>query len=46
MQAFQKIEDHLAGPEVEVSGRFVGEQNGRFSHQGASQHDALLFTPG
>jgi hypothetical protein len=46
MQAFQKIEDHLAGPEVEVSGRFVGEQNRRFSHQSPRQHHALLFSSG
>jgi hypothetical protein len=46
MQAFQKIEDHFTGPEVEVSGGFVGEQHGRFTHQGAREHDALLLSPG
>ena len=46
MQTFQKIEDHFAGPEVEVSGRFVGQQDGRFADQGPRQHNPLLFAPG
>jgi len=46
MQTFQKIEDHFTGPEVEVAGRFVGEQDGGSADESTSQHDALLFPPG
>ena len=46
VQAFQEIEDHFAGPEVEVPGRLVGKQNGGFANQSSSQHNALLFAPG
>ena len=43
MQACQKFEDHFAGPEIQISGRFIGQQHGRLSHQGAGQDDPLLF---
>src|SRR5215467_15108321 len=43
MQAFQKMENHFAGPEIQVAGRFVREQYGRPSHQGAfKDHPSLL----
>jgi hypothetical protein len=46
MQTFQKIEDHFTGPEVEVAGRFVGQQDRGFTHQSPCQDDALLLAPG
>ena len=46
MQSVQKIEDHFAGPEVEIAGGFVGEQERRISDQSAGQHHSLLFAPG
>ena len=33
MQAFQKLEDHFAGPEVQVSGGLVGQQHGGLADQ-------------
>ncbi len=44
MKTFQELESHLAGPEVEISSRFVGQQNGGLAHQSARQDDALLFS--
>ena len=46
MQPLQKLENHFAGPEIQVAGRFVGEQNGRFSHQSTGEHHPLLFAAG
>jgi len=46
MQACQKVEDHFAGPEVEVAGRFVGEQDGGLADQSPGEHDTLLLPPG
>ena len=43
VEVFEMIEDHLAGPEIEISRGFVGEQNGRPTDQGTSQNDSLLF---
>ena len=44
MQTFQEFEDHLAGPEVEISGRFVGQQDRGLPDQGARQYHALLLS--
>ena len=44
MQAFQEFEDHLAGPEVQISRRFVGQQDGGLSDQRAGQYHALLLS--
>ena len=46
VQTFQKLENHLAGPEVEIPSRFVGQKDGRLSHQGARQHNTLLLSTG
>jgi hypothetical protein len=43
MQILQQIHDHLAGPEVEIAGGFVGQKDVGVSHQRARQHDALLL---
>ncbi len=43
MQTVQEFENHFAGPEIEVAGGFVGQQDGRVAHQGAGQHHPLLF---
>ena len=44
VQVFQKFEDHLAGPKIEIAGRLIGEQNAGLSHQRAGQHDPLLLS--
>src|ERR1039458_2681616 len=44
VQTFQKFEDHLPGPEIQISRGFVGQQHGRLSHQRPGQYDALLFS--
>ena len=44
VQTFQELEDHLPGPEIQVPGRLVGEQNRRLAHQRAGQHDPLLLS--
>ena len=44
VQAFEQLEDHFAGPEIEVAGRLIGEQNGRPAHQGPGEHHPLLFS--
>src|ERR1017187_4208006 len=43
VQLLQQLENHLAGPEVQVAGRLVGQQNAGFSNKRTGQHDALLF---
>ncbi len=43
VEVFQKIEDHCAGPEVEISRRLVGQKNGRLANQSARQNHTLLF---
>ena len=44
VQVFQQLKDHLAGPEIQVAGRLIGEQNTGLSHQSAGQHHPLLFS--
>ena len=44
VQVFQKFEDHLAGPKVQVAGRLIGEQNAGFSHQRTGKHHPLLLS--
>jgi hypothetical protein len=46
MQTFQKLEDHFAGPEIQVAGWFIGQQNGGYSHEGSGQHNTLLLSSG
>ncbi len=48
MQAVQILEqgdNHIAGPEIQVAGRLVGQQYRGFAGQGACEGDALLLTP-
>ena len=44
VQALQKTENHLAGPEVEVSCGFVRQQHRRPANQCPGQDDALLLS--
>ncbi len=46
VQGSQEIEDHLSGPEIQIPGRLVGQQNRRVAHQGARQYDSLLLASG
>ncbi len=46
MQGAQEIEDHLSGPEIQIPGWLVGQQNRRVSDQGARQYDSLLLASG
>ena len=43
VEIFQQFENHLAGPEVQVAGRLVGQQHVGFPDQSAGQHHPLLF---
>jgi len=43
VQIFQEFEDHLAGPEIEVSRGFVGQQHARFADQRAREGNPLLL---
>ncbi|MEI9973005.1 MAG: hypothetical protein WDO73_13650 [Ignavibacteriota bacterium] len=40
----QEFEDHFPGPEIEVAGGFIGEENLRTAHQRSGQYDALLLS--
>src|SRR5262249_24922445 len=42
----KKVEDGLAGVGIEVTGRFIGENNSRVVDEGASDSGALLLTAG
>ena len=44
VQAFQQVENHLAGPEIQIPGRFIGEQDGGSSDQSARQYHPLLLS--
>jgi len=44
MQILEQIHDHLAGPEVEIAGRFVGQKDARVADQRAGQNDSLLLS--
>jgi hypothetical protein len=46
MQRSENIEYMLAGPMVQVSGRFVRQKEFRTANQGARDRDALLFATG
>jgi hypothetical protein len=46
MQIGQEIEDHLSGPEVQIPGWLVGQQNRGIGDQGTGKRDPLLFAPG
>jgi hypothetical protein len=39
----EKVDDHPAGPRVELSGGLVGEEEFRTVRQGPGDSDALLF---
>ena len=43
MQALDERKDHLAGPEVEVTGWLIREQDLGVCHQSARQNDTLLL---
>ena len=44
-QLKQIIQNFLAGPRVQVSGRFVGENDIRIVHQRPCNRNPLLLTP-
>ena len=46
MQVVEQLKDHFAGPEIEVAGGLVGQQNAGVAHQGARQDHPLLFAAG
>src|SRR5579884_2575660 len=45
MQILQQAHDHFAGPEVQVAGGLVSQQNFGVTDQGARENDALLLAP-
>ena len=44
MQILEQIHDHLAGPEIQIAGGFIGEQDAGVAHQRASQYHSLLLS--
>ena len=44
MQILEQIHDHLAGPEIEIAGGFVGQQDAGIAHQRAGQYHSLLLS--
>ena len=44
MQILEQVHDHLAGPEIEIAGGFVGQKDVGVAHQRAGQHDSLLLS--
>ena len=46
VEFLEHCEDFLAGARIEVSGRFIGEQQWRMIHEGAGDGDALLLAAG
>lgn len=44
VETFETIEDHLAGPEVEIPRRFVRQQDSGTADQGSGQYYALLLS--
>jgi len=46
IQRLQQAQDFIAGFAIQIAGRFVAEQDGWISHNGAGDADALLFAPG
>ena len=46
MQIAQEIENHLPGPEIQIPGWLVGQQNRGIGDQGAGKCNPLLFAPG
>src|ERR1700726_1417374 len=46
VQLFEEFHYRLAVAGIEITGRLVGQQNRRFSGEGASDSDALLLTTG
>ncbi len=45
-ESVEEREDFFGGDRIEVSGRFVGQQEGRIVGEGAGDRDALTFTDG
>ena len=45
-QREQQIDDRLAGRVVQIPGRFVGQQQGRFGREGSGERGALLLSAG
>ena len=43
MQILEQVHDHLAGPEVQIASRFVGQKDTGVAHQRAGQYDSLLL---
>ncbi len=44
VQIFQQAENHFARPEIEISRRLVGQQNGWPADQRAGQNHPLLLS--
>jgi hypothetical protein len=44
VQVFQKVKNHLARPEIQISCWLIGQQNRRPSDQRAGQNYPLLFS--
>ena len=43
VKALEEFENHLAGPEIEVSGGFIGQQDAWVADQRPGENDPLLL---
>jgi len=46
VQGSQEIENHLSGPDIQISSWLVGQQNRGIAHQSPCENDSLLFPTG
>ncbi len=44
VQILEQRNNHFAGPEIQIAGRLVGEQDARVAGQSTGQSDALLLS--
>ncbi len=44
VEIFETIEDHLAGPEIEISRRLIGQEDIRSANQSPGEHHTLLLS--
>ena len=44
MKIREQLDNHFPGPEVEITGRLIGQKNGRVSRQSPGERHSLLLS--